>query len=154
MIQRGACDRKPVDIEDPIARRRLEAYIWADQRERLARLAAAIDVCRAARVRVEAEDAVTWAGRMGEPRPGAVTTIFHSVFFQYLPAASQTALLEAISAQGAKARDNAPLAWLRMEPPPDNLAAMELRLTMWPSGEERGLANVHPHGAWVEWLAG
>jgi hypothetical protein len=154
VIERGACDRKPVDIEDPIARRRLEAYIWADQRERLARLAAAIDVCRAAKVRVEAADAVAWVRRMGGPRQDVATVIFHSVFFQYLPASSQGALVEAISALGAKAQDNAPLAWLRMEPPPDNLAAMELRLTMWPSGEERILANVHPHGAWVEWLAG
>ena len=154
VIERGACDRKPVDLEDPIARRRLKAYIWADQRERLARLAAAIDACRAAEVKVETEDAVTWVGRTGEPRASGATVIFHSVFFQYLPAASQTALVKAIAARGAAARNGAPLAWLRMEPPQDNLAGMELRLTLWPGGEERILANVHPHGAWVEWLAG
>ncbi len=154
VIERSACDRKPVDLEDPVARRRLEAYIWADQTERLARLAAAIGACRAAKVRVESEDAVAWVRRTCGPRAGAATVIFHSVFFQYLPAASQAALVEAIGAQGAKAPDGAPLAWLRMEPPAGNLAAMELRLTMWPGGEERILANVHPHGAWVEWLGG
>ena len=33
-----------------------------------------------------------------------------------------------------------------MEPPPDNLALMELRLTLWPGGEDRRLATRAP--AW------
>ena len=45
-------------------------------------------------------------------------------------------------------------AWLRMEPAPDNIARMELRLTLWPGGEERVLAAVHPHGAWVTGVGG
>jgi hypothetical protein len=39
-----------------------------------------------------------------------------------------------------------------MEPPPGNLALMDVRLTMWPGGEEQVLAEVHPHGAEVRWL--
>jgi hypothetical protein len=31
------------------------------------------------------------------------------------------------------------------------MATMEVRLTLWPGGEERVLAEVHPHGAWVQW---
>lgn len=38
-----------------------------------------------------------------------------------------------------------------MEPPPQNMGTLELRLTMWPGGEDRILADVHPHGAWVTW---
>jgi hypothetical protein len=40
-----------------------------------------------------------------------------------------------------------------MEPKPDNLALMDVRLTLWPGGEDRLLAETHPHGATVRWLA-
>ena len=51
MIERAACDRAPVDLADPIARRRLRAFVWADQFDRLARLDAAIAAALAAGVR-------------------------------------------------------------------------------------------------------
>ncbi|MDQ2861894.1 MAG: DUF2332 family protein, partial [Pseudomonadota bacterium] len=100
---------------------------------------------------VEAEDAVSWAGRRAIPREGAAAVLFHSVFWQYMPADTQAALTATIETLGARATRRAPFAWLRMEPAPDNMAAMEVRLTSWPHGEERLLAFVHPHGAWVEW---
>ena len=52
---------------------------------------------------------------------------------------------------GATATPDAPLAWLRMEPAPGRLVPIELRLTLWPGGEERRLATVQAHGAWVNW---
>lgn len=154
VISRAACDRKPVDIRDPIARRRLEAYMWAGQFERLARLDGALAMAMAADIRVEAEDAVAWTARRVSPEEGATTVLFHSIFWQYMPAESQVALATAIAEQGSRARSTAPFAWLRMEPPPGDMATIELRLTLWPSGEDRLLAHVHPHGASVDWLAG
>ena len=153
VVQRAACDRRPVDLTDPVQRRRLLAYVWPDQFERLERLRAAIDLALALEVQVEASDAVAWAARMGEPAPGAATVIYHSVFWQYMPSDSQAALRETIEHLGAGATTQAPLAWLRMEPPPANAAGMELRLTLWPGGGERVLADVHPHGAAVKWRA-
>lgn len=153
VTERSACDRKPVNLDNAIARRRLRAYVWADQRDRLERLDAAIAVARAAGTTVEAADAVDWTRRHVEPRAGAVTVLFHSVFWQYMPADSQAALTDVIAAIGAKATDDAPFAWLRMEPKPDDMATMELRLGLWPRGADRRLATVHPHGAWVEWQA-
>lgn len=152
VLSRAACDRKPVDIRDPVARRRLEAYVWAGQFERLARLEGAIAVSLATDVRVEAEDAVSWTARRAAPEAGTATVLFHSIFWQYLPADTQAALTAAVGDHGARARAAAPFAWLRMEPPPTNLAVVELRLTLWPGGEDRLLARVHPHGAAVEWL--
>ena len=151
VIERAACDRKPVDLADPAARRRLRAYVWPDQADRLQRLDAAVAAALAAGVRVEAEDAVTWTARRAAPREGSATILFHSVFWQYMPAESQEALTAAIETLGALATAKAPFAWLRMEPPPSNMATMEVRLTLWPGGEERVLASVHPHGAWVAW---
>jgi len=152
VVSRAACDRKPVDIRDPVARRRLKAFLWPDQFERLARLDAALSMALAADTRVEAEDAVTWTARRAAPSEGAATVLFHSIFWQYMPAESQAALSSAIGECGARAKSTAPFAWLRMEPPPSNLALTELRLTLWPGGEDRLLAHVHPHGASVDWL--
>ncbi|MGI9169466.1 MAG: DUF2332 domain-containing protein, partial [Caulobacteraceae bacterium] len=78
IVERAACDRKPIDLSDPKARRRLRAYVWPDQFDRLQRLDDAIAAARAAGVRVEAEDAVTWAARRGAPREGFTTVLFHS----------------------------------------------------------------------------
>lgn len=152
VIERVACDRKPVDLSYPAARRRLKAYIWPDQFERLARLDAAVGMALAAGTRVDAEDAPAWTARWVAPRDGAATVLFHSVFWQYMPAASQAALAQTIDRLGLAATDAAPFAWLRMEPQPANLAVMEIRLTLWPGGEDRLLATCHPHGAWVEWV--
>ena len=151
VIERAACDRKPVDLTDAAARRRLRAYVWADQRDRLQRLDAAVAVALAAGATVEAADAVDWTRRRVKLADGAVTVLFHSVFWQYMPAESQAALALTIDDIGATATPSAPFAWLRMEPSPTDMATMELRLTLWPGGSDRCLATVHPHGAWVEW---
>jgi hypothetical protein len=151
VAERAACDRKPVDLADPIQRRRLKAYVWPDQFDRLERLEAAISQTLAAGITVETEDAVVWSQRMARAREGVATVVFHSVFFQYMPAESQAALVETLTRAGAGAGEKAPLAWLRMEPASDNPPVMELRLTLWPGGADRVLAAAHPHGAWIEW---
>jgi hypothetical protein len=151
VIERAACDRRPTDLADPDQRRRLLSYIWADQTERLARARAAIEVAVAHGVKIEAADAVDWTRAKVAPQAGAATVLYHSVFWQYMPAASQTALAELIADIGARATPDAPFAWLRMEPNPENMMGMQVRLTLWPGGAERVLAEVHPHGAWVRW---
>ena len=153
VIARAACDRRPADLHDPDQRRRLLAYIWADQTERLARIRSAIDLALTDGVAVDAADAVTWTQGCVAPQTGAATVLFHSVFWQYMPAESQDALRRAIKQIGARATADAPFAWLRMEPPAESLLVMQVRLTLWPGGEERLLAETHPHGAYVRWIA-
>jgi hypothetical protein len=151
VVERAACDRRPADLNNPAQRRRLLACIWPDQFDRLERSRAAIDLALANGVRVEEADALAWTRARVAPSADAATVLYHSSFWQYLPAATQVGLREAIAEMGARATPDAPFAWLRKEPPPDNLAADELRLTLWPGGEDRLLAEVHPHGAWVKW---
>jgi len=153
VVERAACDRRPTDLKDPGQRRRLLAYIWADQAERLARARAAIEVALANGVDVESADAVNWTRAHVTPKVGTVTVLYHSVFWQYMPAQSQAALAALIAEIAATATADAPFAWLRMEPQPANMAIMEVRLTLWPGGEARQLAEVHPHGAYVNWVA-
>ena len=152
VIERAACDRRPTDLHDPNQRRRLLAYVWADQPERLARARAAIDDALVHGVTVEAADAVAWTLERVAPQDGATTVLFHSVFWQYMPAASQAALGRAIQGIGARATSAAPFAWLRMEPSAATMMVMEVRLTLWPGGTETVLAECHPHGASVRWM--
>ncbi|WP_296596225.1 DUF2332 family protein [Phenylobacterium sp.] len=152
VVERGACDRRPTELTDPVQRRRLLACIWPDQFERVERSRRAIDLALASGVRVDAADALDWTRAHVAPRPGAATVLYHSVFWHYLPAATQAGLASAIADLGARATAEAPFAWLRFEPAPDDMALIEVRLTLWPSGAERVLAHAHPHGAWIRWL--
>ena len=149
VASRLACDRSPVDLEDAAARRRLRAYVWPDQFERLARLDAAVGLARRERVAVERADALDFTRGRGAPQPGLATVIYHSIFRQYLPEEAQRGLAAAIAEFGARASLQAPLAWLRMEPSADNLSLIEVRLTLWPSGQERRLCTCSPHGTWI-----
>lgn len=153
VIERAACDRRPTDLSNLAERRRLLAYVWPDQLERLARARAAIGVTIAHQMKVEAADAIEWTERRVTPQAGAATVLFHSVFWQYMARESQAALREVIAAKAALATAEAPFAWLRMEPPQDDMVGMGVSLNLWPGGETRTLARVHPHGATVTWLA-
>jgi hypothetical protein len=151
VVERAACDRRPTDLTDPAQRRRLLANIWPDQFHRIERSEAAIALALAAGVHVEEADAVDWIRARVRLQAGAATVLYHSIFWQYLPAETLAAMLAAIEDLGRQATAEAPFAWLRMEPQLDNLALTELRLTVWPGGEERKLAEVSPHGHWVRW---
>jgi hypothetical protein len=153
VIARAACDRRPGELSDPVQERRLLAYIWPDQLDRLVRLKAAIAEARANKIVVERADAAEWTRDRVDLQTGAATVLYHSVFWQYMPPGSRVATEAAISALGAKATAEAPFAWLRMEPDPDDLAQMALSLMLWPGGATRVLATAHPHGAWVRWSA-
>jgi hypothetical protein len=149
VVERAACDRRPTDLTDAAQRQRLLACIWPDQFDRLERSRAAIALVAELGLRVEAADALDWVRARVQPQSGAATVLYHSIFWQYLPAETREGLTAAIAEIGAQAPEAAPFAWLRMEPSPENLAVVELRLTCWPGGEDRLLGVVHPHGAWV-----
>jgi hypothetical protein len=149
----AACDRMPIDLTDPMQRRRLKAYLWPDQTERTVRFDAAVGMALANGTRVDAADAAAWTLDRAAPRKGLATIVYHSIFWQYLPAQTKAALRAALETHGAAATPSAPLAWLRMEPIEGQAFPIELRLMVWPGGEDRRLAAVHAHGASVNWEA-
>jgi hypothetical protein len=55
---------------------------------------------------------------------------------------------DALFAAGEKATANAPIAWLRMEPAGE---MADLRLRLWPGGEDEVLAEVGYHGRPIRW---
>ena len=153
VVSSAACDRKPIELADPLQLRRLKSYLWPDQTERIERFDTAVAMALAAGTGVETADAAIWAAERGAPKEGVVTVVYHSIFWQYLPAQTQAALRTALEFHGAKATPTSPLAWLRMEPPDGRAIPIELSLTLWPGGETIRLATVHAHGASVDWEA-
>lgn len=151
--QRG-CDLAPIDARDAGARSRLLAWVWPDQHERAARLRAALDLAARWPPVVDRADAAKWVVEHVAPVAGCATVLFHSVVWGYLAAGDQQRIVEHLERAGAASSAAAPLAWLRLEDPPTGPGSphFELRLRTWP-GDERLLANVQPHGRWVQWQA-
>jgi hypothetical protein len=151
VIERAACDRRPTDLTDPEQRRRLLSYYWPDQIERLARIRAALDQTVASDVRVDEADAVDWVRSRVRLQAGAATVVYHSVVWSYLTPERRAAFGATMAELGAAATPEAPFAWLSMEPSAADYMTMEVRLRLWPGGEDRLIAECQPHAAWVRW---
>ena len=76
--------------------------------------------------------------------------IYHSIAWQYLSATAQQAGETLISAAGAAATDEAPLARLQMEGDGQTPGAA-LSLQIWPGGEKHLIGRADYHGRWVAW---
>ena len=159
---RAACDQTSLDPDDADARLRLQAYIWADQFERLERLRAAIEVARPTPWRVEAADADAWLeARLGGELPAGTNVIYHSIFLQYPDARTRQSIAERIEAAGRRATPDRQLAWVRFEPErvlggPANSERFVVNAIVWDGREriERELGEADPHGRRLRWTAG
>jgi hypothetical protein len=149
VAERRGCDANPLDPTSSADRLTLMSYVWPDQRERFELLRAALELAPATPVAVERADAADWVERMLAARsPGRVTVIFHSIVRQYLAPPVRERFLAAIAEAGRLATADAPLAWLRMEPA-EKMA--EVRLNLWPGGEERLLATCGYQRGPIRW---
>lgn len=153
IASRAGCDRNPLPIATEAERRRLEAYVWPDQVERLQRLRAAMTLARRSGIEVAAISADAWTrAQLAELPGGQVTVVYHSVVQQYLPPAVRSSFRQAIAEAGERATASAPLAHLRMEPVQEHGATRYLLdLTLWPGASRQTLAEVHPHGSEASW---
>lgn len=151
------CDIAPIDLADPASALKLKAYVWPDAQVRMARIDAAIALASAAPPDLVEADAVEFVTEMlARPQAqGTTRALFHSIMWQYLPAASQTAITAAMEAAGAAATPERPLAWVALETDPATFRH-ELKVRYWNGGAQDGatalLSFAHPHGAWVEWV--
>lgn len=152
------CDIAPINLADADAALRLKAYVWPDAGERMTRIDAAIALAGAQPPDLVAADAGDFAEIMlARPaQPGVARVMFHSIMWQYMPAATQARITAAFEAEGAAATPDTPLGWVALETDPATFRH-ELRVRLWDGeahhGEEHLLSHAHPHGAWVEWLA-
>ncbi len=155
VVSRRGVDLNPLDVSLSGTAARLLAYVWPDQPERLARIAAAIEIARAHPPCVDQADGADWIeARLGEPQDAGVTRIvYHSIALQYFPTEGRQRVIAAIKAAGARATRDRPLAWLSLEFTAEVTSHALLRLQCWPgTGTLETLAHVHPHGTKIEWL--
>ncbi|MBV8952423.1 MAG: DUF2332 domain-containing protein [Actinobacteria bacterium] len=151
IASRRGCDRHPIDASDPESRLTLLSYVWPGQTDRFELLRAALDVARDDPVRIDRQDAGEWvAGRLRERAPGTAAIVFHSIVWGYFDEHTAQAVRDALFEAGRAATPDAPLAWLRLEPAEAGIP-VELRVTLWPGGEERLLATAGFHLGPVHW---
>jgi PTH1 family peptidyl-tRNA hydrolase len=150
---RAGVDLNPLDPTDPAHALRLCAFLWPDQPARMALTRGAIGLSATV---PEQGDAGDWlARRLADARPGCLHVVYHSIAWQYFPAATQAKARAALAAAGARAGHDAPLAHIAMEADGDPEGAV-LTAQVWPAraGEDgpQRLARVDYHGRWVKWL--
>lgn len=150
---RAGVDLQPLHpVQD---RLRALSYIWADQTDRLARTAAALDLAAGTLPPIVQGDAIDWLqGRLAQHHPGALHLVYHTIAWQYFLPAAQARGLALFDQAGARASAGAPLAHLSMEADavPDGAA---LILWLWTGGavQRFDLARVDFHGRWLRWTA-
>ncbi len=151
IVERRGCDIHPLDGATNAGATTLMSYVWPDQTARIERLRSALAVARTMPVVLDRASADDWVKEHVAPLAGTVTVLMHSVMWQYMPAAVQQGVAETVQELAAGATMEAPTAVLEMEPVA-NTIAMELAITIWPSGERRVVGHCHGHGPPLTWL--
>jgi len=154
VAHREGCDVNPLDAGSAADRERLLAYVWPDQTDRVARIAAALGIAANAGRKIEKADAADWV-EARFARDGAVgraRVLFHTIVWQYLPRSIQERIEVAMYAAGARASAERPVAWLRLEA--DGVpGSAGIQMTLWPKGETVDLGRGDYHGRWARWTA-
>ncbi len=149
---RAGLDLHPIDLADAAEVAWLEALVWPDQPERLARLRQAIAMAQADPPRIVPGDLRCDTIRLiAEAQGHGTVVVFHTAVLAYLPdVADRTAFGQAVRQAGA--------VWISNEAP-SVLPAIAAKLAgAGPLGgfllarDETPLAWTDPHGGWIDWL--
>ena len=150
VASRRGCDPRPLDPASD--RLLLLSFVWPTRVERFRAVEAALTLAANDPVRIDRSGAAPWlAEQLAQPVEGVATVVFHSVVWQYLGAEEQQATSATIHEAGRRATASAPVAWLRLEPHRRIEVGAELRLTVWPGGEDRSIGLSGYHGEWLRW---
>lgn len=155
VVARRGCDPAPGDPADPATRETLTASVWADQRDRHARLKGALRLAGRVPAQVAAAGAGEWLDGQLPNRPDGVTVITQSVVWRYIDSDERDVIERLLAAHGDAATAATPLAWLRLEPSPPRMTydgkPYPVTVTTWPGGATSVLATAHAHGQEFVW---
>jgi hypothetical protein len=148
---RTGIDRSPVDATTEHGARLLEAFVWADQTERLERVRRAVEIVRTDPPRLMQGDFVEVLPPLLAGRDlDALTVVYDSVATVYLPDADRAELEETMEKEGRRGS----LAWVSFEFTRDQGIGYEgfvLDVRSWPRGPKR-LAHLDGHANRMEWV--
>jgi hypothetical protein len=149
--RRIGIDRRPVDVMTDHGARLLEAFVWADQSERLERVRRAIDIARRDPPRLLEGDYVeVLPAVLAQRGLDRLTVVYHSVSTVYVSPAERRSIEEMLEADGRRGS----LARVSYEVDPDapTFHGFALDLDLWPGGRRR-LARLDGHANSLEWVA-
>ncbi|MBO9477476.1 DUF2332 domain-containing protein [Shimia sp. R11_0] len=150
VAERLGVDLNPLDCHRADHALRLQAYLWADQAERLTRTRAAIAVHDA---QVDGGDAIDWLQtRLSTPETGMVHMVYSTVAWQYFPPEKQRQGTEILMQSGQQASPDAPLVWLSYEAD-DQTPGAAVTLHLWTGNAPQvwHLGRADFHGRWIKW---
>jgi hypothetical protein len=145
--RRRGVDLNPVDVTTPHGARLLQAFVWADQTQRLERLRRAIEVAREDPPELMRGDYVELLpALLRDRREETQLVVFQTASTMYLdrgaPARMRAALHEAARA--------GPLVYLTTGGAPDE-DGFALELERYPDGRRSRLGVFDFHGEWLDW---
>lgn len=151
---RAGLDLDPIPTHDADGLAWLEALIWPDQPDRLARFRAAVAVQRQNPVRIRQGDLTTDAlpRLLAEAPVGPTLVVFHTATLAYVrdPAARSAFATTLWENSAVWISNEAPMAFPEIAaraPRPAPAGAFLLSVNGQP------IAWTDPHGAWIDWLA-
>ncbi|TDH53906.1 DUF2332 family protein [Mycobacterium eburneum] len=153
IVARHGFDIAPMDVARADDRLTLLSYVWPDMPVRVQRLRGAIEIARRVPARLQRVSAAEAVRGLRLAR-GSLTVLWHSVTWQYLTAREQAQVTAAVTALGARADADAPLAWLSLEPrrrTPEAAHEFLVSARCWPDGGDEILGVSAPHGPPVRW---
>ncbi len=152
VVQQKGVDPYPIDITNEDEELRLLSFVWPDQRERLQRLRAAIEIAKQHKPFIDRESADTWIQRQLTRERDRATVVFHSITWQYLGRDVQKQFVSSLEEAGAKATAEKPLIWARMEPAGP---VADVRAAVWNGSAEPmnfRLCELSYHGQNMNWI--
>ncbi len=154
VVERTGIDPHPIDPTSVEGRLTLLSFVWPDQVERFARLAAAIDLAREVPAELVATAGRPTAEVLAEvlARPvgeGTATIVQHSIVWQYIPTDQRAAVTAAIESAGERATAGEPVVWVCFEPDVWDRGRVAVWVRRWPGGGDRLVAHADYHGRWL-----
>lgn len=152
IVWRAGLDLEPINLSDPDQVAWLEALVWPEERDRLARLREAMRIAQAARPNIVKGDLLRDIGPLAAEAPcDATLVIFHTAVLTYVAPPQRAAFTRAVE----KLCD----FWVANEAPRVLPDIAERAGGFGPRGRYLISVNAEPvaradfHGAWMEWLA-
>jgi hypothetical protein len=148
VVERAGCDEKPLHAESGADRLTLLSFVWPDRQDRVRQMRAALDLAQQVPVTIDADRAEVWIEKQLKRRDSrCATVVFHSLFWDSLAPQAAARFQFVMEEAGKRATSDAPLAWLRMEP---GGVEAEVRLRIWPAGNDKLIALAGFYGQWVD----
>jgi len=146
------CDLNPLSVAKDEDCEKLIAYLWPDQKARIKRVQAAIEIARKAPPLLDKADAADWVETefANAQNEGSVKVLFHTIAQNYFPQSVKDRIEAAMKNAGSQATKDHPIAWLAFEF--EGEGDPNLSLQTWPGGKRQILALADPHVYGINWI--